>query len=260
MEQNLIIGIHSIRAALDNPRRRDFELFVAEDGRQALAAVLVGRDDVQQRVLTKHDFQQKAKELCQRLGFDYQRVPGNAMLLCSAAGIISPTELYHACNTQASLKLIILDGVTDAHNAAAIVRTASFYGIHIVLCGQKFGFGLSPSFFKMACGGSEYLSLVQVGNLPGAVKKIQGQGVVVFALAQQGQGEFPSTTPPKVGLVLGGEGQGISHALSRQCPQQVGLRPWGQTPSLNVSVAAAIAMERLFGQGEMQGPKKGELD
>ena len=182
------------------------------------------------------------------------------MLLCSAAGIISPTELYHACKTQARLKLIILDGVTDAHNAAAIVRTASFYGIHMVLCGQRFGFGLGPSFFKMTCGGSEYLSLVQVGHLPGAVKKIQGQGVVVFALSEQGQGEFPSTPPPKVGLVLGGEEQGISHALSRQCPRQVGLRPWGQTPSLNVSVAAAIAMERLFGQGEAQGPKKGGLD
>ena len=68
MEQNLIIGIHSIRAALDNPRRRDFELFVAEDGRQALAASLVGRGDVQQKVLTKHDFSTKGQRALPALG------------------------------------------------------------------------------------------------------------------------------------------------------------------------------------------------
>ena len=105
---------------------------------------------------------------------------------------------------------------------------------------------MTPSFFRIASGGAEHLTIVQAESLPKVVKKLQQRGVAVYALSQhaeRGEVERPS---PHMGIVLGAENDGISHALMRQCEGKLALKPLGKNPSLNVSVAAAVAMERLF--------------
>ena len=47
-------------------------------------------------------------------------------------------------------------------------------------------------------------------------------------------------------LVLGKEETGISHSVLRNIKHQLALIPAGKTRSLNVSVAAAISMEKCF--------------
>ena len=246
MDKNLIIGIYSIQLALQNSRRRDFEIFMTKEGHKTLASSLHGRNDIKQASLKSYDFQEKAKQIYRQLNFEYQRIPGGAMLLCSALEVKTPDYLYRVCESQEKLKIVVLDGVTDIHNAGAIMRTASFYGTHIVVVGGKFSFGMSPGFFKMASGAVEHLSVVQALNLPRAIRKIQELGVQVFALSEHGEGELTKMNLPKVGIVLGAEDRGISHALLRQCEKKLVIKSLGQIPSLNVSVASAIAMERLF--------------
>jgi 23S rRNA (guanosine2251-2'-O)-methyltransferase len=45
-----------------------------------------------------------------------------------------------------------------------------------------------------------------------------------------------------IGLVLGGEGRGISRLVAEECDQIVRLPMWGRVNSLNVSVASGIAL------------------
>jgi 23S rRNA (guanosine2251-2'-O)-methyltransferase len=45
-----------------------------------------------------------------------------------------------------------------------------------------------------------------------------------------------------IGLVMGGEGRGISRLLGEHCDQIVRLPMWGQINSLNVSVATGILL------------------
>ena len=246
MDQNLIVGIHSIQSALKNPRRQSFEIFMTEEGYKMLVSFLHGRSDIKQTILKKYDFQEKAKQIYRHLNFEYQRIPHGAMLLCSAFEMKTAHYLYQACESQEQLKIVVLDGVTDIHNAGAIMRTASFYGAHIVVVGGKFSFGMSPAFFKMASGAVEHLSIVQMLNLPKGIRKIQELGVQVFALSEHGEDALEKTILSKVGIILGAEDRGVSHALLRQCEKKLAIRSLGRTPSLNVSVAAAIAMERLF--------------
>jgi 23S rRNA (guanosine2251-2'-O)-methyltransferase len=47
-------------------------------------------------------------------------------------------------------------------------------------------------------------------------------------------------------LVLGKEDVGISNAVLRVIPHHISLESMGDTQSLNVSIAAAITMERCF--------------
>lgn len=234
MDKNLIVGIHAIRAAIANPKRRDFELFMTHEGQKTLATP----GHIQQTILGKHDFQERCKQLHRQLDFEYQKTPGGAILLCSAIPIETPNNLYSACTSP--IKIIVLDGITDVHNAGAIARTASFYNANTMLVGGK-SFGLSPAFFRIASGGAEHLTIIQATNLPKTVRGLQERGVTAIALSEEGEQATPEPLS-KIAIVLGAEDRGISHALMMQCSQKYSLG--GR--SLNVSVAAAIAMERLF--------------
>jgi 23S rRNA (guanosine2251-2'-O)-methyltransferase len=48
-----------------------------------------------------------------------------------------------------------------------------------------------------------------------------------------------------MGLVVGGEGKGISRLLGEHCDQIVRLPMWGQINSLNVSVATGILLYEI---------------
>ena len=51
-----------------------------------------------------------------------------------------------------------------------------------------------------------------------------------------------------VGLVVGSEGKGLSQLTEKNCDQLVAIPLVGKTPSLNASVAAAIALYEIFRQ------------
>lgn len=244
---DIIIGTHAIRAALANPHRRDFELFVTEPSWSEFKKIAHDREDIQKVILKKHDFQKKAQEIYRRAGFEYKKIAGGALLRCSSLDIKTPRDLYSICELQEQVKIVILDGITDVHNAGAIVRTASFYGVDILLLGGTGTFRMTPAFYRIASGGAEHLQIIQAGNLSRTVRKIQELGVVVFALSEGAQEEMVRDSFPRVGVILGAENQGISHALLRQCEKKRLLRAVGPTTSLNVSVATAVALERLFG-------------
>ena len=248
MGHDLIIGRHAICAALKNPERKDFQLFATEDGLKALGTSF-DKNDIEPLILSKHDFQNKSKQLYQKFDFNYQKISGGALLLCSALSLKTPDYLYRTIGSGKKLKIIILDGITDIHNAGAIVRTASFYGVDMILAGGKLSFGMPPAFFRIASGGIEHLAMVQATSLPRVVKKMQELGTKIIALTEKGDSTPAppdSPTPPALALILGAEDRGISHALLRLCPHKLALKALGHTRSLNVSVAAAVAMERFF--------------
>ena len=60
--------------------------------------------------------------------------------------------LIYQIKSKNQLRIIALDQVTDAHNAGAIIRTAGFYNVDVILTPQKKSFGVGPSFFRSASG------------------------------------------------------------------------------------------------------------
>ena len=51
---------------------------------------------------------------------------------------------------------------------------------------------------------------------------------------------------PRVCLVFGSEDRGLSNAVLRVLPKKISLESRGMIKSLNVSVATAISMEKIF--------------
>lgn len=244
---DIIVGIHSIYEALSNPERGDKVLYATTESFKEFQK---GRKvpHVETKILSGHDLQQTAEKLIKDAGHNFQRVPSNLFLKASALEVKDNEWLYENVISGAIKKIFCLDQVTDVHNGAAVLRTASFYGVDTLLISQKGSFGFSPSFYRIASGAVEHVPLSKTSNLSKTITKLQDMGVRCIGFSEHAEGGAEKgTNEGPLCLVMGAEDVGISHAVSRIIKEKVAFVPKGATKSLNVSVASAVAMEKYFG-------------
>ena len=188
----------------------------------------------------------KAKELCRTLDYKYQRIPSNVFLVANTLEELGIAFLYNEIETKPGRKILCLDQVTDTQNAAAILRTAAFFGIDYLLVSYKGSFGVGPSFSRNASGALEYIPIVKGAALPRTLTKLKELGVTCIGFSEHASGEM-EVGEGHTCLVLGAEDKGLSSAVTRILDQTVALESQGPIKSLNVSVAAALAMNKFFG-------------
>jgi len=159
---------------------------------------------------------------------------------------------------------LIVDRVRSLHNVGSFFRTADAFGVKkIYLCGYT---GVPPrkEISKVALGAEETVPWEKRGQTWKLVEELQKKGVCVVALennvvdgsrpAMAGRTSIqrrlkPATTPidkfrPKfpVALVVGNEVNGVSAGVLSRCDAIVHIPMLGAKESLNVSVAAGIAL------------------
>jgi 23S rRNA (guanosine2251-2'-O)-methyltransferase len=139
--------------------------------------------------------------------------------------------------------LVALDGVTDPHNVGAVMRTAESSGATGCVLARHGGPAVTPTVAKAAAGAIEHLPIAVVPRIPAALERLKSQGVWVVGLDGEGDADLfdlQLLTEPVV-LVLGSEGEGMSRLSAARCDLIARIPRIGQTPSLNVSAAAALA-------------------
>ena len=252
MEFDLIVGVHSIAAALKNSQRNIYKLILSDEGE----AELIQRGKISKLELSKfpiervsgHKVQELAKTYYRKKKLEYQRVPSQLFLVTSEIEILGPSDLYTMAEN-GPFKVLCLDQITDVHNAGAIIRTAAFYGVDAVVFPGKRSFGFTPSFFRIASGATEHVRLVSANNLSRVISKLNELNINTIGLSEHAEKPFnkESTNTERLCLVLGKEDTGISNAVMRQVEFQLSLQAKGEIFSLNVASAAAISMEKCFG-------------
>ena len=141
--------------------------------------------------------------------------------------------------------ILILDGVTDPHNLGAIIRSAECAGAHGVILPERRAAGLGPAAAKAAAGALNYLPIARVKNLNRTIDELKQRGVWVIGTAMDGEDALAADLTGPVALVIGSEGEGISHLTLQKCDRTVTLPMKGQIVSLNASVAAGILMYEI---------------
>lgn len=246
---DLIFGLHSIAAALQNKDRTHQKLVATDEGLVELQRkhnINPKNLGVKIELQASHALQESAKKLCQYLDVEFTRVPSQIYLVTSPLQTYTLKEFLGAPKS----RFLALDQITDVHNGAAILRSACFYGVNGVLIPGEKSFGLTPSFYRIASGAVEYVNLIRVSSLSKAVTQLNDAGYVTLGLSEHSSENLaPSDlrSIPKICLLLGAEETGLSHAVSRLVQKNLSLPSQGQIKSLNVSAAAAIAMEKCFG-------------
>ena len=142
--------------------------------------------------------------------------------------------------------LVALDGVTDVRNIGAIARSAECFGATALVIPS---FGVAPiqeDAIKSSSGALLRLPVARVPDMARALEGIQAQGMTCIALDEKAENSIHAhQTDGPVCLVMGDEGTGISEGVARKCALQLRLPMTGKTGSLNVSVAAGIALSHI---------------
>lgn len=139
---------------------------------------------------------------------------------------------------------LLLDSVSQPFNVGSIVRTAAAFGAECVwLCGNTPALDL-PSVGKTALGTDRFLEAFREPSPAAAAKAAAEEGFRVVAI-ELASGAVPLAEAPLDGdvcLAIGNEDHGCSPALLAAAAAVAYIPQIGRVGSLNVAVAAAIAM------------------
>ncbi len=107
--------------------------------------------------------------------------------------------------------LILLDGITDPHNLGAIIRSAECVGAHGVIVPERRAVGLTPAAVKASAGAIEHIKVARVVNMTRVIEMLKARNIWTYALTMDGTDYEKVNFKGGVALVVGSEGEGISH-------------------------------------------------
>ena len=151
-----LYGIHTVRAALDNPRRIKRVLLATPN-----ALLRLGEGGGTGKVPVK---EASAKEI--------DRILGPDAVHQGVALEVEPVERFGLEDIETLKLVVVLDQVTDPHNVGAILRTACAFGADAVLTTQRYAPRETGVMAKSASGALDLVPLVEVRNLGDALEAL----------------------------------------------------------------------------------------
>jgi 23S rRNA (guanosine2251-2'-O)-methyltransferase len=236
-----IHGLHAVEEAL-----------AAAPGRIARLVVASGRDDGPVRRLLDAA-RQAGVAVERRPPREVERLAGRGSVhqgvLALLAGSGDPDAKTLVESAPEPALLVVLDGVEDPHNLGAIVRSAAAAGVHAVFLPEHRSAGLSSASVKASAGAALRLPVARTGNLAAFLRSLKEKGIWIVGLDQEGEPLWTGfDLKQPIALVLGGEDKGLRRLTREHCDALLALPLAGGVESLNVSVAAGIALYEVVRQ------------
>jgi 23S rRNA (guanosine2251-2'-O)-methyltransferase len=146
--------------------------------------------------------------------------------------------------------VLVLDGVTDPHNVGAVGRTAEAAGAAALILRRKREAGLTATALRASAGALLHLPVAEVPNVVRALERLRDRGFWIVGLDVGGESSLFDAQPPlgPLALVVGSEGRGLSRLVRESCDELVAIPLRGRVASLNVSVAAGVALFAYTGK------------
>jgi 23S rRNA (guanosine2251-2'-O)-methyltransferase len=160
----------------------------------------------------------------------------------SAGRDYSVADLIASAAPSAPL-IVVLDGIEDPHNVGAILRTANAAGVHGVIRQERHSAALDGVVAKASAGALAHTPIATVVNIARAVDELKDASVWTVGLdgASVDRYDQVDLTLPTA-IVLGAEGTGLRRLVRERCDRLVSIPMAGAVESLNVSVAAGVAL------------------
>lgn len=164
-----------------------------------------------------------------------------------AVAEVSPVEhlsldaFLAACGRQATV--VALDDVQNPRNLGMLLRTALGAGASGVVIPSRGGRLVSNEVVRSSAGTAFHLPIVYCGNLAQALRELEEAGFWRYGLdAHADTDVFAVDWPARTALVVGNETKGLRPVVRKHCDALVRIPLAGGLDSLNVAVAAGIAL------------------
>jgi 23S rRNA (guanosine2251-2'-O)-methyltransferase len=138
---------------------------------------------------------------------------------------------------------VVLDRVTDVRNFGAIARTVEGGGLDAIIIGEKGNAPISADAMKTSAGALNHLPVCRVKDMSKTFRLLKENGIQIVACTEKAEKtlyEMELNSP--LAIVMGSEEDGISPQMLKEADQLAKIPMKGQIGSLNVSVAAGIAI------------------
>lgn len=144
--------------------------------------------------------------------------------------------------------IFLLDGIEDPHNLGAIIRTANLAGAHGVIIPKRRASGLTAVVAKTSAGALNYTPVAKVTNLAATIEELKEKGLWFVCADMNGELMYRLNLKGPVGLVIGGEGDGVGRLVREKCDMVASIPMKGNIDSLNASVAAGVLAYEIVRQ------------
>ena len=146
---------------------------------------------------------------------------------------------------------VVLEDVYQSHNISAVLRSCDCFGIndiHIIENDHKFEYNK-----EIGVGSFNWLTLIRhnqkQNNTIDAIKKLKKKGYKIIASTPNINGydleDYDISNGP-VAIFFGTELTGLTNEVVENCDSFIRIPLYGFTESLNISVSAAIILQKLY--------------
>jgi 23S rRNA (guanosine2251-2'-O)-methyltransferase len=192
-------------------------------------------------------------EYVERQAIDRQSETGanqGVIAIASAKDYIDLDELMAIPQTKKEPALfILLDGLQDPYNLGSILRTAEAAGAQGVIIRERRAVGLTSAVEKASAGALEYMPVARVVNISQTIATLKQNNIWTVGLDQAGKAGYTRIDyRPPTAIVIGGEGQGLSDLVKKNCDFLACIPMKGRINSLNASVAAGVILYEVLRQ------------
>jgi 23S rRNA (guanosine2251-2'-O)-methyltransferase len=222
-----LYGLHTVRAALDNPARLKKELLVTPNALNRLkeTGAQFGKVKVTET---------NPKEL--------DRLLGGEAVHQGAALEVDPVTRFSFDDLHQPKLVVVLDQLTDPHNVGAILRSAAAFGAAGVIVTDRHAPADTGVLAKAASGALEVVPLVRAVNLARTLDQLKEAGFWTYGLDERGDAPIRDLDlRGRTCIVLGAEGEGLRRLTSEKCDRLITIPTSAALAALNVSNAAAVA-------------------
>jgi 23S rRNA (guanosine2251-2'-O)-methyltransferase len=237
MSHELLIGIHSVEAALQHDPGNIIELFIETGSANARLKELSER--ARDLGVKPHG---RTRELLDRMtgGARHQGVVAQYRAAPPRTEADLPALIEGAGR---DALLLVLDGVTDPHNLGACLRSAEAAGATAVIVTKDKAVGITPTVRRASAGAADRVPFIAATNLARTLRALKEAGVWLVGLAGDTDEDFYGVDlKGPIALVMGSEGEGLRRLTRELCDFVVKIPMRGQIDSLNVSVATGVVL------------------
>jgi tRNA G18 (ribose-2'-O)-methylase SpoU len=226
-----------LRRLVDEPRFRIKSVLLTPAAREALAEVLTRLEPAVRVYIASQSV------MSALVGFAIHR---GVLALVERPRPMHLNEL----DLSAARRLVILEGVSNPDNVGGVFRSAAAFGVDAVLLGPGCGDPLYRKAIRTSMAGTLQVPFAGASPWPATLTALSADGFQVLGLTPSADAraldEYPRSAD-RIALVLGAEGHGLSAEALDVVQERVRIPMRGPADSLNVTVAASIALWHFSG-------------
>ena len=145
--------------------------------------------------------------------------------------------------TASRITLLVCPEIEKTDNLGAIIRIAAAFGIDAMILGQRCCDPFFRQSVRVSMGAAFVLPIVRTDNLARDLQRLRAHydvQLIATVLDTDAEPLEHVAPPPRLGLLLGNEAQGIGPEYLKLCDRRVTIPMKLGTDSLNVAVAAGV--------------------